>query len=108
MIATLIYMALGLGLFFSALLILRILHRIDNKLAVGNIHASNLVEALEALRLTSRARVGQVGNVNKAGDEEAHLVKVGHAAKTRRVVAGGDPSSEQHKRLTEQLGGDDG
>lgn len=107
MIATLIYMALGLGLFFCALFIIRYLRQINNKLAVGNIHASNLVEALEALRLTSRARVGQVGNVNQAGEREVSVVKVGHAAKTRRVVAGGDPDSEQHRILREQLGGDD-
>lgn len=102
----LIAVLLGL-LFLSLVLVCVLLYRINVTLTTGNVLTTLVRDEVRELRLKSRARVGQAGfGSTPNSDKGVTLVRSGRAARSRRVVAGGDASSEQHRVLTEQLGGD--
>lgn len=101
-----IILALGLGIFLCLVQICRLLLRIDARLGIGNVAASQTRDEIKELRLTSRARISQASYGAAPNDSGPAIVRTGRTARSKRVVAGGDINSEQHRHLTEQLGAD--
>lgn len=102
---TLLYIAL-LGLFLCLAYIAWLLRQISAMLGRQYIAQVATRDEIKELRLTSRARVGQASYGTAPNDPSVTLVRKGRAARSRRTIAGGDDSSEQHRVLKDQLGGD--
>lgn len=56
-------------------------------------------EELRSLRLRSRARIRDASMQSGPVTKEQELIRAGRAAQGKRVVFGGEPDSEQSRRL---------
>lgn len=62
-----------------------------------------LREAVDGLRLKSRARVSTAGVRNTPVSDEAVLARLGRASRAKRVVVGGEEGSPLHTNLSRTI-----
>lgn len=101
-----ILIAALLGLFLCLVYACYLLRQINAMLGRHYIAQVATRDEIKELRLTSRARVSQASYGAAPNESGVKLVRQGRAARSRRTIAGGDESSEQHRVLKDQLGGD--
>lgn len=95
-------MTIAVSILAAALLILALVIGREGRLLRKSLSSVN--DAIDQLRLTSRARINSVAtNDNPKG--EPRLIRGGRTAIGKRVVVGGSKESKQRKDLEQSLEG---
>lgn len=80
-----------------AIAMLYVMYDIGKVLKDLLIEVRKLRVGIDALRLTSRARIGQVKPHTGPDQEQAELVRLGRRGKVKRILVGGDQDLEELK-----------